>query len=160
VRDDGRLGRRRSSGAASFDGSGRDPIPRGVVVIENDCIRTVSPDSAVTVPRGARMLDAAGLHVLPGMIDCHVHATYRVRNIRRHLLNTPTYNVLRSTTILRETLECGVTTAREMGGADVGFREAVAEDIVPDSRLLTSIVMMCQMGGHDDAWVPAGFRVP
>ncbi len=93
------------------------------------------------------------------MIDCHVHSTYRARDIRKHLTNTPTYNVLRSTHILEETLACGVTTARDMGGADAGFREAIADGLIKGPRLLISIVMISQTGGHGDSWVPAGVRL-
>jgi imidazolonepropionase-like amidohydrolase len=80
--------------------------------------------------------------------------------MRQHLLNTPTYNVLRSTHILEETLACGVTTARDMGGADAGFREAINDGFVVGPRLLISIIMMSQTGGHGDYWVPAGMQVP
>jgi imidazolonepropionase-like amidohydrolase len=146
-------------GARVIDGLGRDPIEKGTVVIEHDRIAAVGKDTAVQVPRGANILDAAGRTVLPGIIDCHVHSTYRARDIRSYLTNTPTYNVLRSTHILEETLACGVTTARDMGGADAGFREAIAEGFVKGPRLLISIVMISQTGGHGDSWVPAGIRL-
>src|SRR5262249_43886876 len=122
-------------GARGIDGLGRDPIEKGTVVIEGDGIAAVGKDTAVQVPRGARVIDAAGRTVLPGIIDCHVHSTYRARDIRKHLTNTPTYNVLRSTHILEETLACGVTTARDMGGADAGFREAIAEGFIKGPAL-------------------------
>jgi len=147
-------------GGRVVDGSGRDPIARGVVVVDGDRIVAAGPEASTAVPRGAEILDAAGRTVLPGFIDCHVHATYRARDVRAHLLNPPTYNVLRSTAILRDTLLCGVTTARDTGGADPGFRQAVAEGIVAGPRLLVSIVMVSQTGGHGDCWVPAGLRVP
>src|SRR5712691_12593140 len=123
-------------GGRLIDGLGGDPVENETVVI-----------------------DAAGPTVLPGIIDCHVHSTYRARDIRKHLTNTPTYNVLRSTHILEETLACGVTTARDMGGADAGFREAINEGYVTGPRLLISIVMISQTGGHGDSWVPAGIRL-
>lgn len=148
------------AGGTLIDGTGRDPIRDGVVLVEDSRITRVGPATAVTVPAGARVLDAGGLTVLPGFIDCHVHATYRSRDVRQHLLNAPTYNLFRSLPILRATLECGVTTARDTGGADAGFRQAVAEDIVVGPRLHVAIVMISQTGGHGDAWVPAGFRVP
>jgi imidazolonepropionase-like amidohydrolase len=144
-------------GGRIVDGLGRDPIPRGTVLIERDKIAAVGRD--VTVPRDAKAVDVSGCTVLPGIIDCHVHATYRARDVRQHLLNTPTYNVLRSTRILEETLACGVTTARDMGGADAGFREAIRDGYVAGPRLLVSIVMISQTGGHGDAWVPAGVRL-
>ena len=143
-------------GGRLIDGLGRDPIENATVVIEG---RRVTAAGDASVPRGAKVIDAGGRTVLPGIIDCHVHSTYRARDIRKHLTNTPTYNVLRSTQILEETLACGVTTARDMGGADAGFREAIAEGFVNGPRLLISIVMISQTGGHGDSWVPAGVRL-
>ncbi|MGE0744515.1 MAG: amidohydrolase family protein [Rhodospirillales bacterium] len=147
-------------GGRIIDGTGRDPVADGVVVIEDGRIAAVGRAATVAVPREARRIDAAGRTVLPGFIDCHVHGTYRARDWRQHLLNPPTYNVLRSTHILRETIECGVTTARDMGGADAGFRQAIEEGLVAGPRLLIAIVMMSQTGGHGDYWVPAGHRIP
>ena len=146
-------------GGRVIDGLGGDPIEKSTILIERDRITAVGKDSAVPIPRGARVADAAGRTVLPGIIDCHVHSTYRARDIRKHLTSTPTYNVLRSTHILEETLACGVTTARDMGGADAGFREAIADGFVKGPRLLISIVMISQTGGHGDSWVPAGVRL-
>src|SRR6185312_4389211 len=107
-------------GGQVFDGSGADPVADGVVLIEGDRIAAVGPANSIAVPPSAKRLDAGGRLVLPGIIDAHVHCTYRARDMRRHLLNTPTYNVLKSAEILRETLACGVTTARDCGGADAG----------------------------------------
>ena len=144
-------------GGRIIDGLGGDPVANGTVLIERNRVAAVGRD--LRVPREANVVDVAGLTVLPGMIDCHVHSTYRARDMRQHLLNAPTYNVLRSTRILEETLACGVTTARDMGGADAGFREASAEGYVAGPRLLISIVMISQTGGHGDSWVPAGVRL-
>jgi len=146
-------------GGTVIDGLGGDPIANGTLVMDRGRIVALGKASAVPVPRGAQVLDAAGRSVLPGIIDCHVHSTYRARDMRAHLLNAPTYNVLRSTHILEETLACGVTTARDMGGADAGFREAINEGYVTGPRLLISIVMISQTGGHGDSWVPAGIRL-
>ena len=147
------------TGGTLIDGSGRDPVKNATVVIEDERIVAAGPGSSVAVPKGAQVLDAAGRTVLPGIIDCHVHGTYRARDMRQHLLNAPTYNVLRSTSVLKETLACGVTTARDMGGADAGFREAINEGYIDGPRLQIAIAMVSQTGGHGDAWVPAGLRV-
>src|SRR5262245_1375293 len=162
----GRLYHRRVStvqalvGGRVIDGGGGDPIPHGVLVIEGARITAVGAEGALSVPRGATVIDVAGRTILPGFIDCHVHSTYRARDLRVHLLNPPTYNVLKSTEILRQTLECGVTTARDTGGADAGFRQAIEEGIVAGPRLLVAIAMISQTGGHGDCWVPAGLRLP
>jgi imidazolonepropionase-like amidohydrolase len=147
------------TGGTLIDGSGRDPVANATVLIDGERILAAGPASTIAIPNGTRVIDAGGHTVLPGIIDCHVHGTYRARDMRAHLLNAPTYNVLRSTAVLRETIACGVTTARDMGGADAGFREAIAEGYIDGPRLLISIAMVSQTGGHGDAWVPAGLRV-
>jgi imidazolonepropionase-like amidohydrolase len=146
------------AGGRLIDGLGGDPVPDATVVIEGG--RVTAAGRGVHVPRGVPVRDVSGMTILPGFIDCHVHGTYRARDMKQHLLNPPTYNVLRSIPILEETLACGVTTARDMGGADAGFRQAIEEGVIAGPRLLIAIVMISQTGGHGDAWVPAGLRVP
>lgn len=146
-------------GGTLIDGLGGDPIRSSVVVIENGRIIASGSESNVAIPAGAKRLDASGRTVLPGFIDTHVHGTYRARDMRQHLLNTPTYNVLRSIDIFRETLACGITTARDMGGADAGFRTAIEEGLIDGPRLLISLGMISQTGGHGDYWVPADMRI-
>lgn len=148
------------TGGRMIDGLGGDPVPNATVVLEDGRIAAAGPGARVAVPKGAEVVDVSDMTVLPGFIDCHVHGTYRARDMKQHLLNPPTYNVLRSIPILEETIACGVTTARDMGGADAGFRQAIEEGVIAGPRLLVSIVMISQTGGHGDAWVPAGLRVP
>lgn len=146
-------------GGTLVDGLGGDPIGSSVVVIENGRIIASGSEQNVAIPAGAKRLDASGRTILPGFIDTHVHGTYRARDMRQHLLNTPTYNVLRSIDIFRETLACGITTARDMGGADAGFRTAIEEGLIDGPRLLISLGMISQTGGHGDYWVPADMRI-
>ncbi|MDR3470017.1 MAG: amidohydrolase family protein [Xanthobacteraceae bacterium] len=146
-------------GGTLIDGLGGDPIRSGVVVIDDGRIIAAGSDKNVAIPATATRFDASGRTILPGFIDCHVHGTYRARDMRQHLLNTPTYNVLRSIEIFRETLACGITTARDMGGADAGFRAAIEEGLIDGPRLLISLGMISQTGGHGDYWVPADLRI-
>jgi imidazolonepropionase-like amidohydrolase len=53
---------------------GAEPIDDGVVLVEGDRIIAVGPAGEVTVPVGARTVDATGQWVLPGFVDGHVHA--------------------------------------------------------------------------------------
>ncbi len=82
-------------GGRIIAGSGADPIARGALVVEQGIITAAGPEASVRIPRGAVVLDASGRTLLPGIIDCHVHCTYRARDMRQHLLNAPTYNILR-----------------------------------------------------------------
>lgn len=60
-------------GATVIDCTGRSPIKDGVVVLEDDKIIAVGSKRTVRVPRGARVIDASGKYVIPGLIDMHVH---------------------------------------------------------------------------------------
>jgi imidazolonepropionase-like amidohydrolase len=148
------------AGGRLIDGTGRDPIASGTVLVEGKRIVAVGPSGQVRIPKKCEVIDAAGMTMLPGFIDCHVHQTYRDHDLRRHLQNPPSYNLLRSTELMRATLEAGVTAARDLGGADAGMRRAVEEGIVAGPRLQVAIQMISQTGGHGDAWVPAEVRIP
>lgn len=45
------------------------------VVVRNGRVARLAPDDAVTAPRGATVIDAAGRTLLPGLWDMHVHAS-------------------------------------------------------------------------------------
>jgi N-acyl-D-amino-acid deacylase len=61
-------------GATLIDGSGRMPLRNSVVVIKGDSIVAVGSRGRVSVPAGARVIDARGLVVAPGFIDAHNHS--------------------------------------------------------------------------------------
>jgi len=56
-----------------IDGTGQAPFKDGVVLIQGNKIKAVGSRHEVSVPAGARMIDAKGQTVLPGLIDVHVH---------------------------------------------------------------------------------------
>jgi imidazolonepropionase-like amidohydrolase len=60
-------------GATLIDGTGRDPVPDSVVLIDGDRISAAGPGTQVPVPDGARRVDAAGAHLIPGLMDANVH---------------------------------------------------------------------------------------
>jgi imidazolonepropionase-like amidohydrolase len=57
-------------GARIIDGTGA-PARRGTVILQGDRILAVSPKAEI--PQGARILDAAGQTLMPGLFDLHTH---------------------------------------------------------------------------------------
>lgn len=45
------------------------------IIVSGNRIASISPDSRARIPAGARVLDATGKFVIPGLWDMHVHAT-------------------------------------------------------------------------------------
>ena len=60
-------------GATLIDGTGGEPVPDSVIVIQGTRITAVGPRSQVMIPAGARVVDAMGKYVTPGLIDVNVH---------------------------------------------------------------------------------------
>jgi imidazolonepropionase-like amidohydrolase len=89
--------------AALIDGTGA-PVRRDMAVaVEGERIAAVLPDRLLSRRRlaGARVVDLAGLYLLPGLIDSHVH------------LATPPDRP-RALALLRRDLYGGVTAVRDM----------------------------------------------
>jgi imidazolonepropionase-like amidohydrolase len=52
---------------------GSEPVEDGVLVIEDDRIRSIGPRSSVRIPGGARVVDVSGQVIIPGLVDTHSH---------------------------------------------------------------------------------------
>jgi len=134
-----------------IDGTGAEPREDVRVVIEDGRIREILERSRETLPPSARVIDCRGQFLLPGLIDAHVHLQAveptLVEQQRRCL---PSYILLKSLAIIRETLEQGFTTVRDCGGADAGLRQALAEGLIPGPRLFLCGRILSQTGGHGD----------
>jgi imidazolonepropionase-like amidohydrolase len=137
-----------------FDGTGSPPATADVLV-EDGRIVDVGPGLD-----GDEVVDCAGATVLPGLVDCHVHLLFSGVNPLKALqtpFGYPYYEAVRN---MRVTLDTGITTVRDAGGADLGVKEAVADGLVPGPRLQIAVSMLSQTGGHGDGWYPSGCSVP
>lgn len=103
--------------------------------------------------RGHRDIDADGLWLLPGVVDCHVHIGLPSFDALE-LLRTPlSLRTLETAQALRRTLLAGVTCLRDAGGTDGGVREAVTRGYVPGPRLQVSVLAIGPTGGHGDGFL-------
>lgn len=138
----------RAATILGLDGEFEGPLD---VVVHDGLIERIG--SGVTAVSDAFVLDAAGLWLMPGVIDCHLHAGIPSYD-ELELLHTPiSQRVLETAAILRRTLEAGVTSARDAGGVDVGVRDAVASGLIPGPRLQVSVVALGATGGHGDGFL-------
>ncbi|HXF67915.1 MAG TPA: amidohydrolase family protein [Burkholderiales bacterium] len=60
-------------GAALIDGTGARPVLEPVIVIEGRRIKRVGTARTVRIPPRAEVVDCAGLTLMPGLIDAHLH---------------------------------------------------------------------------------------
>jgi imidazolonepropionase-like amidohydrolase len=138
------------SGGRVFDGTG-SPVADADVVISAGRIVDVG-----TGLDGDEQVDMTGLTLLPGFFDCHVHVMVSGIDLVRRLQRPFSYQFFQAAANLAATLDCGITTVRDAGGADLGVQRAVADGLVDGPRMQIAITALSQTGGHGDGWLPSG----
>ncbi|MDA1186169.1 MAG: amidohydrolase family protein [Acidobacteria bacterium] len=101
-------------GGTIIDGNGGPPLQNGTVLVVGREIRAVGPRAEVVVPEGARVIDATGRYVLPGLIDTNVHTSlYGLGETLNLYLDRNRQIVQESAQLM---LKHGVTTIRDSYG--------------------------------------------
>jgi imidazolonepropionase-like amidohydrolase len=62
-------------GARIIDGTGKPPVEKATLVIRNDRVEAVG--TKVKVPAGAQRINAAGMTIIPGIVNAHGHVSSR-----------------------------------------------------------------------------------
>jgi imidazolonepropionase-like amidohydrolase len=121
-------------------------ISDAVVVVEGNRIKTVASGDK-SVPPNTTLIDLRPLTGIPGMIDAHTHITYFWDKEQG---STPWAALQRSSAAVlvylaqesaRKTLECGVTTVRDLGswaGMDLAMRDLINRGAMTGPRLFVS----------------------
>jgi imidazolonepropionase-like amidohydrolase len=147
--------------AVVIDGTGRDPIVNGSVVLEGERIKEVFRGPAGQLPSDSQIIDCRNQTLLPGLIDGHVHLGAVDANImEQQRLYHPSMLVIRTLKVIQEALDQGFTTVRDAGGADAGYREAQRQGLIPGPRMFVSGCALSQTGGHGDFRLPTEVRSP
>lgn len=105
---------------------------------------------------GDESVDVSGRTLLPGLFDCHTHVVFSHIDIWKLIQQPFSYRFYVAEQNLRATLETGITTVRDAGGADLGMKEALEDELITGPRMQISIRMLSQTGGHGDEWLPSG----
>ena len=113
--------------ARLIDGTGAPPVADAVVVIDGGKITAAGPSSKVSVPAGARTVDAAGATLVPGLWDMHAHF--------EQVEWGPVY------------LAAGVTTVRDCGN-ELDFVRAVRDTIDAGKGVGPRVLLACIVDGE------------
>jgi imidazolonepropionase-like amidohydrolase len=140
-----------------IDGRGGAPVPNAAVLIKGDRIAAIGPNDTLKAGAKAdRQIDAQGGSILPGMIDTHVHLVLEDFNLARAMATPFSLRFYNSVTYMRRTLNAGVTSVRDAGGADAGLKQAVDTGVVIGPRVQISTAVLTTTGGHVDFWMRSG----
>jgi imidazolonepropionase-like amidohydrolase len=135
-----------------FDGTGADPVRNAVVVVRDGRIASVG----TAAPPGAATLDLGDRFVMPGLVDCHSHASIvpGLGDQLGQLCRGPVPQALAATRNLRQDLAAGTTTMRIMGEehfVDVELRDAIEAGTIIGPRLLIAGRGLAANNGHGRA---------
>ena len=138
-------------GALLVDGVADAPRAGTNVLVVGDRIAEVGgPGVTRSDISDLRIVDLAGLTLMPGLIDAHVHPS-AAEVVEDPLRPMPASLRAQYARIeLEAMLRRGFTTARDAGGCDAGLRTAIERGLIDGPRLLVSGKALSQTGGHGD----------
>lgn len=155
--------------ARVFDGQSAQLHEGWAVLVRGQKIEAVGPPNSLNTPREAQTIDLPGLTLLPGLIEAHSHVllhpyseTVWNDQVARESLSL---RVARATNHLRNTLQAGFTTVRDLGTegaayADVGLKQAVEQGIIPGPRVIVTTRAIVATGSYGPKGFASEWRVP
>ena len=151
-----------------IDGTGESPRSEQVLIVEDGRISEVLPADAVTIPADARVVDASGDSVIPGLVDAHVHIHTPGGPLDNYALaqlkSSSARVALEAYRYALRDLEMGFTALRSMSSpsyVDIALRDVIDEGTLVGPHLRVTGQGLTATGGHmDGAWWSHELDVP
>src|SRR5581483_286423 len=131
-------------GGSLIDGTGRDPVPRAGVVVKDGRIHSAGPVAQLDYGRDARVIDVAGLTIMPGLIDSHTHLTYHgdQPNVwQLEFEESVELNTLKAARNAAHILQTGFTAIGDggcRGYIGPAIRDGVAKGVIPGPYIVAA----------------------
>lgn len=138
-----------------FDATSDNLRENVILVINGERISKIAPASEIHVPAGAQVVDLSKAWVLPGLIDCHTHLSYRadqydpINEVKLTPFDFGFYAVVNA----NRTLQAGFTSVRDVSSPPflaVDLRQTIDEGFIPGPRVVASGPGISITGGHGD----------
>ena len=155
--------------ARVFDGESAQFHEGWAVLVVGQKIDSIGPLNSLKVPAGARIVELPGLTLMPGLIEAHSHVLLHPYSetpwndqVAKESLSL---RVARATNHLRNTLQAGFTTIRDLGTegagyADVGLKQAVEQGIIPGPRMIVTTRAIVATGTYGPKGYASEWHVP
>ncbi|WOJ94353.1 amidohydrolase family protein [Congregibacter variabilis] len=155
--------------ARVFDGS--ELHEDWIVIVSNESILYAGPETKAPELTVDTLLELDDQTLLPGLIEGHSHVLLHPYNETpwndQVLKESEAERVVRAVNHVRDSLQAGVTTMRDLGSegagyADVALRDAIQKGLIPGPRLLVAGRAIVATGSygpkgfHEDVTVPLG----
>jgi imidazolonepropionase-like amidohydrolase len=142
-------------GGQLIDGTGADPVPGALVLVDGDRITYAGKAAGVPIPRGAELIEAEGATVMPGLFDAHVHISLSapanlLAEVTARSVGEVAFEVSNN---LVETVAGGVTSIRtvsDLAHLDIAARNAIRRGTLNGPRIHPCGHGLTTTGGHGD----------
>ena len=135
------------TGARIFDGVGDNLIDGQEVLIENGLIAAVREN--LEAPDAARVIDANGRTLMPGLSDMHAHLMLQM-SFGKAFAADREYWAYVASAVGEQYLMQGFTVVRDIGGNSFSLKTAIDEGTLVGPRVFPSGPMISQTSGHSD----------
>ena len=131
-------------GGTLIDGTGREPMPGAGVVVKEGKVHAVGPVGRLSYGRDARVIDVAGLTIMPGLIDTHTHLTYHgdQPNVwQLEFEESVELNTLKAARNAAHILQTGFTSIGDggcRGYIGPAIRDGVAKGVIPGPHIVAA----------------------
>ena len=129
-------------GGRLIDGFGGVPLEHSVILVEGERIQAVGTIDSLPIPSGAKVISTAGMSVMPGLWDAHVHTYLLGHSDYAHWDKTYGSSPRLGTEIMpaaaHQLLLAGVTSARDLGGPlepSISVRDRINRGELPGPTL-------------------------
>lgn len=131
-----------------FDGINDRRIENANVVVRGNMIADVSTEPLMVA--NAKIIDAEGRTLMPGLIDMHWHSAYANIPMAVGLNSDHAYHLLIAAKGNEKTLLRGFTTVRDVGGNVFSLAELTDAGVYDGPRIFPSGPAISQTSGHTD----------
>jgi imidazolonepropionase-like amidohydrolase len=129
-------------GGRLIDGFGGAPLDHSVILIDGDRIKAIGTETSLAIPAGATVISTAGMSVLPGLWDAHVHTYLLGHTDYAHWDKTYGTSPRLAAEIMpaaaHQLLMAGITSARDLGApleASITVRDRINRGEIPGPTL-------------------------
>ncbi|PYP89596.1 MAG: amidohydrolase family protein [Blastocatellia bacterium AA13] len=130
------------------DGTGK-VTTNAIIIIEGDKILSVSSNQA-SIPAGIETIDLSRFTAIPGLIDAHTHMTFYwdgapgTRPWSQLETRSAVMTVFLAQENAKKTLECGVTTVRDLGSSE--YADIAMRDLINRGAMIGPRMFVCGYG--------------
>lgn len=148
------------TGCSLIDGTGKPPLEDAVILIQRGKFLAVGKKGEVKIPEGARVIDARGKTVIPGLIDAHFHMCYPNNREKPFILDESLVS-FRAAYHLHKHLLGGITSILDAGAyksVSVMAKRAFSEGLLLGSRPIIVAERINATGGHGVSRFPMAYE--